>query len=152
MAQNCGEMAYLYTCYAKLTIPGDKIQPKVYYGFSGVEAKPDQDKIANPFKDQKVMSVTAAKQMIEQYNQQESNALLDEYFPDEIETLIKGQDIEYDDHIADYEEQLIAQENNHNDDIADDLEEILLTDDSASRLELGDKNEYGCNQSNTASD
>ncbi|MFW1756218.1 type VI secretion system Vgr family protein [Acinetobacter guillouiae] len=125
--------------YAKVTIPGDKIQPKVYYGFSSVEAKPDKEKVDNPFKDKKVMSTTEAEQLIEQYNQQELDALLDDYFPDEIESMINGDTIEYDDHVGDYEEQLLGQENNHNDEIADDLEEILLTNYSTSRLELGDE-------------
>ena len=125
--------------YAKVTIPSDKTQPKVYYGFSSVEAKPDREKIDNPFKDQKVMSVTEAEQLIEQYNQQELDALLDEYFPDEIEDMLTSNNIEYDDHVSDYEEQLIPQQNDVDDAIADDLEEILLTDDSTSRLDLGDK-------------
>ena len=125
--------------YAKVTIPSDKNRPQVYYGFSGVEAKPDKEKIDNPFKDQKVMSVTEAEQLIEQYNQQELDALLDEYFPDEIEDMLTSNNIEYDDHVSDYEEQLIPQQNDVDDAIADDLEEILLTDDSTSRLDLGDK-------------
>ena len=125
--------------YAKVTIPSDKTQPKVYYGFSSVEAKPDREKIDNPFKDQKVMSVTEAEQLIEQYNQQELDALLDEYFPDEIEDMLTSNNIEYDDQVSDYEEQLIPQQNDVDDAIADDLEEILLTDDSTSRLDLGDK-------------
>ncbi|MDM1304372.1 DUF2345 domain-containing protein, partial [Acinetobacter indicus] len=125
--------------YAKVTIPSDKTQPKVYYGFSSVEAKPDREKVDNPFKDQKVMSVTEAEQLIEKYNQQELDALLDEYFPDEIEEMLTSNNIEYDDHVSDYEEQLIPQQNNVDDAIADDLEEILLTDDSTSRLDLGDK-------------
>lgn len=54
--------------YAKVPIPGDKTQSKVYYGFSHVEAKPDKEKVANPFKDRKVMNVTEAEQLIEQYN------------------------------------------------------------------------------------
>ncbi|WP_216605639.1 type VI secretion system Vgr family protein [Acinetobacter indicus] len=125
--------------YAKVTIPSDKTQPKVYYGFSSVEAKPDREKFDNPFKDQKVMSVTEAEQLIEKYNQQELDALLDEYFPDEIEEMLTSNNIEYDDHVSDYEEQLIPQQNDVDDAIADDLEEILLTDDSTSRLDLGDK-------------
>ncbi|ENW81802.1 hypothetical protein F909_01486 [Acinetobacter sp. ANC 3929] len=126
--------------YAKVSIPGDKTQSKVYYGFSHVEAKPDKDKVANPFKDRKVMSVTEAEQLIEQYNQQELATLLDEYFPDEIEDMIKGDDIEYDDHISDYEEHLIASENNAEDVLEDDAEEILLSsEDSTSGLGLGDK-------------
>ena len=126
--------------YAKVSIPGDKTQSKVYYGFSHVEAKPDKEKVANPFKDRKVMSVTEAEQLIEQYNQQELATLLDEYFPDEIEDMIKGDDIEYDDHISDYEEHLIASENNAEDVLEDDAEEILLSsEDSTSGLGLGDK-------------
>ncbi|MBC9230478.1 DUF2345 domain-containing protein, partial [bacterium SPL81] len=126
--------------YAKVSIPGDKTQSKVYYGFSLVEAKPDKEKVANPFKDRKVMSVTEAEQLIEQYNQQELVTLLDEYFPDEIEDMIKGDDIEYDDHISDYEEHLIASENNVEDVLEDDVEEILLSsEDSTSGLGLGDK-------------
>lgn len=124
--------------YAKITIPGDKIQSKVYYGFSSVEAKPDKNKANNPFKDKKVMTVTEAEQLIEQYNQQELDALLDEYFPDEIEDMINGGDVEYDDHINDYEEKLIEQENNTDDAITDDLEEILLSDNSSSHLSLRD--------------
>ncbi|WP_151746302.1 DUF2345 domain-containing protein, partial [Acinetobacter soli] len=126
--------------YAKVSISGDKTQSKVYYGFSSVEAKPDKEKVANPFKDRKVMSVTEAEQLIEQYNQQELATLLDEYFPDEIEDMIKGDDIEYDDHISDYEEHLIASENNAEDVVEDDAEEILLSsEDSTSGLGLGDK-------------
>uniref|UniRef100_UPI002406736C DUF2345 domain-containing protein n=1 Tax=Acinetobacter beijerinckii TaxID=262668 RepID=UPI002406736C len=126
--------------YAKVSIPGDKTQSKVYYGFSLVEAKPDKEKVANPFKDRKVMSVAEAEQLIEQYNQQELATLLDEYFPDEIEDMIKGDDIEYDDHISDYEEHLIASENNAEDVLEDDAEEILLSsEDSTSGLGLGDK-------------
>ena len=126
--------------YAKVPIPGDKTRSKVYYGFSHVEAKPDKEKVANPFKDRKVMSVTEAEQLIEQYNQQELATLLDEYFPDEIEDMIKGDDIEYDDHISDYEEYLIASENNAEDVLEDDAEEILLSsEDSTSGLGLGDK-------------
>ena len=125
--------------YAKVMISGDKIQPKVYYGFSDIEAKPNKEKVDNPFKDKKVMSVADAEQLIEQYNQQELDALLDDYFPDEIEDMLNVTDTEYDDHISDYEEKIIPQQNNINDEIADDLEEILLTDDSTSRLELGDK-------------
>ena len=68
-----------------------------------------------------------------------SDALLDEYFPDEIEDMLTSNNIEYDDHVSDYEEQLIPQQNDVDDAIADDLEEILLTDDSTSRLDLGDK-------------
>lgn len=85
------------------------------------------------------MSVTEAEQLIEKYNQQELDALLDEYFPDEIEEMLTSNNIEYDDHVSDYEEQLIPQQNDVDDAIADDLEEILLTDDSTSRLDLGDK-------------
>ncbi|WP_336936585.1 type VI secretion system Vgr family protein, partial [Acinetobacter beijerinckii] len=126
--------------YAKVPIPGDKTQSKVYYGFSLVEAKPDKEKVANPFKDRKVMSVAEAEQLIEQYNQQELATLLDEYFPDEIEDMIKGDDIEYDDHISDYEEHLIASENNAEDVLEDDAEEILLSsEESTSGLGLGDK-------------
>ncbi|UTO20235.1 type VI secretion system tip protein VgrG [Acinetobacter sp. Z1] len=126
--------------YAKVSIPGDKTQSKVYYGFSLVEAKPDKEKVANPFKDRKVMSVAEAEHLIEQYNQQELATLLDEYFPDEIEDMIKGDDIEYDDHISDYEEHLIASENNAEDVLEDDAEEILLSsEDSTSGLGLGDK-------------
>ncbi|MGB5887136.1 MAG: DUF2345 domain-containing protein, partial [Acinetobacter venetianus] len=126
--------------YAKVSIPGDKTQSKVYYGFSLVEAKPDKEKVANPFKDRKVMSVAEAEQLIEQYNQQELATLLDEYFPDEIEDMIKGDDIEYDDHISDYEEHLAASENNAEDVLEDDAEEILLSsEDSTSGLGLGDK-------------
>ena len=126
--------------YAKVPIPGDKTQSKVYYGFSHVEAKPDKEKVANPFKDRKVMNVTEAEQLIEQYNQQELATLLDEYFPDAIEDMIKGDDIEYDDHISDYEEHLIASENNTEDVLEDDAEEILLSsEDSTSGLGLGDK-------------
>ena len=65
--------------------------------------------------------------------------MLDEYFPDEIEEMLTSNNIEYDDHVSDYEEQLIPQQNDVDDAIADDLEEILLTDDSTSRLDLGDK-------------
>ncbi|WP_339352494.1 type VI secretion system Vgr family protein [Acinetobacter beijerinckii] len=126
--------------YAKVSIPGDKTQSKVYYGFSLVEAKPDKEKVANPFKDRNVMSVAEAEQLIEQYNQQELATLLDEYFPDEIEEMIKGNNIEYDDHISDYEEHLIASENNAEDVLEDDAEEILLnSEDSTSGLGLGDK-------------
>ena len=64
---------------------------------------------------------------------------MDDYFPDEIEDMLNVTDTEYDNHINDYEEKIIPQQNNINDEIADDLEEILLTDDSTSRLELGDK-------------
>ena len=86
------------------------------------------------------MSVTEAEQLIEQYNQQELATLLDEYFPDEIEDMIKGDDIEYDDHISDYEEHLIASENNTEDVLEDDAEEILLSsEDSTSGLRLGDE-------------
>jgi len=53
--------------------------------------------------------------------------------------MLMSNNIEYDDHVSDYEEQLIPQQNNVDDAIADDLEEILLTDDSTSRLDLGDK-------------
>lgn len=123
--------------FAKVAIPSDKAQPKVYYGFSSVDAKPDKEKNENPFKDNNVMSVTEAEQLIEQYNQQELDALLDDFFPDEIEEMLKTGDIEYDDHISDYEEQLIPQQNDTDDEIADDLEEILLKKDSASRFDLG---------------
>lgn len=51
--------------------------------------------------------------------------------------MLKTGDIEYEDHISDYEEQLIPQQNDTDDEIADDLEEILLKEDSASRFDLG---------------
>ena len=124
--------------YAKATIPGDKKQPKVYYGFSSLDATPDQQKLDNRFKDNQVMSITEAEQLLEQYNQQELDALLDDYFPDEIEEMINGSDIEYDDHVSDYEEQLIAQYNNAADGIADDAEEILLNEGSSSQFKSGD--------------
>ena len=123
--------------YAKATIPGDKTQAKVYYGFSSLDATPDQEKLDNRFKDKQVMSVTEAGQFIEKYNQQELDALLDDYFPDEIEEMINGSDIEYDDHINDYEEQLIAQYNNADDGIADDAEEIVLTEEKSCQSRFG---------------
>ncbi|WP_151814463.1 DUF2345 domain-containing protein, partial [Acinetobacter ursingii] len=79
--------------YAKVQVPVDKIQPKVYYGFSNMEAKPDQRKQHNSFKEKKVMSIVAAEQLIEQYNKQELDYLLDEYFPDEIQAMIDGQGV-----------------------------------------------------------
>ncbi len=90
----------------------NKTQSKVYYGFSHVEAKPDKEKVANPFKDRKVMSVTEQNNSLNNIINKNLATLLDEYFPDEIEDMIKGDDIEYDDHISDYEEHLIASENN----------------------------------------
>ena len=54
--------------------------------------------------------------------------------------MIKGDYIEYDDHISDYEEYLIASENNAEDVLEDDAEEILLSsEDSTSGLRLGDE-------------
>ncbi|MHC3124722.1 type VI secretion system Vgr family protein [Acinetobacter sp. GN11] len=111
---------------AKVQVSADKIQPKVYYGFSNMEAKPDQPKQDNTFKDKHVMSVMAAEQLIEQYNKQELDHLLDEYFPDEIQAMIDGQGVEYDDHINDYEEKDLEQQNNPDDAIADHAEEIPL--------------------------
>ncbi|RKG35949.1 DUF2345 domain-containing protein, partial [Acinetobacter rongchengensis] len=125
--------------YAKVSVPGDKIQSKVYYGFSEIDATPDKEKLNNSFKDKKVMSITEAEQLIEQYNQQEIDALLDEYFPDEIEEMIEANDIEYEDHIADYEEQFVKQHNHSDEALNDDAEEILLNSDPISRLNLGDE-------------
>lgn len=125
--------------YAKVTIPGDKTQAKIYYGFSSLDAKPDQEKVDNPFKDNQVMSVTDAEQLIEQYNLQELDALLDDYFPDEIEDMIDGNDMEFDDHINDYEEQILMPNNNSDDAIADDAKEILLNEDTSFKPKLGDE-------------
>ncbi|XZW25637.1 DUF2345 domain-containing protein [Acinetobacter baumannii] len=116
--------------YAKVQVPADKIQPKVYYGFSNMEAKPDQPKQQNSFKDKKVMSIVEAEQLIEQYNKQELDHLLDEYFPDEIQAMIDGQGVEYDDHINDYVEKDLEQQNNPDDAIADHAEEIPLNERS----------------------
>ncbi|MDC5069737.1 DUF2345 domain-containing protein [Acinetobacter baumannii] len=116
--------------YAKVQVPADKIQPKVYYGFSNMEAKPDQPKQQNSFKDKKVMSIVEAEQLIEQYNKQELDHLLDEYFPDEIQAMIDGQGVEYDDHINDYVEKDLEQQNNPDDAIADQAEEIPLNERS----------------------
>lgn len=52
------------------------------------------------------MSIVEAEQLIEQYNKQELDHLLDEYFPDEIQAMIDGQGVEYDDHINDYVEKI----------------------------------------------
>ncbi|XZW10403.1 DUF2345 domain-containing protein [Acinetobacter baumannii] len=124
--------------YAKVQVPADKIQPKVYYGFSNMEAKPDQPKQQNSFKDKKVMSIVEAEQLIEQYNKQELDHLLDEYFPDEIEAMIDGQGVEYDDHINDYEEKDLEQQNNPDDAIADHAEEIPLNEHAAPHVGLGE--------------
>uniref|UniRef100_UPI001CD232ED DUF2345 domain-containing protein n=1 Tax=Acinetobacter pittii TaxID=48296 RepID=UPI001CD232ED len=124
--------------FAKVQIPADKIQPKVYYGFSNMEAKPDQSKQQNSFKDKKVMSVMAAEQLIEQYNKQELDHLLDEYFPDEIQAMIDGQGVEYDDHINDYVEKDLEQQNNPDDAIADHAEEIPLNEQSTPHFDLGE--------------
>ena len=51
--------------------------------------------------------------------------------------MINGSDIEYDDHINDYEEQLIAQYNNADDGIADDAEEIVLTEEKSCQSRFG---------------
>ncbi|MEN8347217.1 type VI secretion system Vgr family protein [Acinetobacter nosocomialis] len=123
---------------AKVQIPADKIQPKVYYGFSNMEAKPDQPKQQNSFKDKKVMSIVAAEQLIEQYNKQELDHLLDEYFPDEIQAMIDGQGIEYDDHINDYVEKDLKQQNNPDDAIADHAEEIPLSEQAVPHVGLGE--------------
>ena len=123
---------------AKVQIPADKIQSKVYYGFSNMEAKPDQPKQDNTFKDKHVMSVMAAEQLIEQYNKQELDHLLDEYFPDEIEAIIEGQGVVYDDHINDYEEKDLEQQNNPDDVIADHAEEILLNERSSLHSGFGE--------------
>ncbi|MBD0244607.1 type VI secretion system Vgr family protein, partial [Acinetobacter baumannii] len=123
---------------AKVQIPADKIQPKVYYGFSNMEAKPDQPKQNNTFKDKHVMSVMAAEQLIEQYNKQELDHLLDEYFPDEIEAIIEGQGVVYEDHINDYEEKDLEQQNNPDDAIADHAEEILLNERSSLHSGFGE--------------
>ncbi|WP_047473420.1 type VI secretion system Vgr family protein, partial [Acinetobacter sp. ZOR0008] len=124
--------------YAKVQVPVDKIQPKVYYGFSNMEAKPDQLKQHNSFKDKKVMSIVAAEQLIEQYNKQELDYLLDEYFPDEIQAMIDGQGVEYDDHINDYVEKDLEQQNNPDDAIADHAEEIPLNEQAATHVGLGE--------------
>ncbi|WP_442891979.1 DUF2345 domain-containing protein [Acinetobacter sp. 161(2023)] len=124
--------------YAKVQVPADKIQPKVYYGFSNMEAKPDQPKQQNSFKDKKVMSIVDAEQLIEQYNKQELDHLLDEYFPDEIQAMIDGQGVEYDDHINDYEEKDLEQQNNPDDAIADHAEEIPLNEHAAPHVGLGE--------------
>lgn len=124
--------------YAKVQIPADKIQPKIYYGFSNMEAKPDQPKQDNTFKDKQVMSIAEAEQLIEQYNKQELDHLLDEYFPDEIQAMIDGQGVEYDDHINDYEEKALEQQNNPDDAIADHAEEIPLNEQATSHLGFGD--------------
>ncbi|MGL3014088.1 DUF2345 domain-containing protein [Acinetobacter baumannii] len=124
--------------YAKVQVPADKIQPKVYYGFSNMEAKPDQPKQQNSFKDKKVMSIVDAEQLIEQYNKQELDHLLDEYFPDEIEAMIDGQGVEYDDHINDYVEKDLEQQNNPDDAIADHAEEIPLNEHAAPHVGLGE--------------
>lgn len=123
---------------AKVQIPADKIQPKIYYGFSNMEAKPDQPKQDNTFKDKQVMSIAEAEQLIEQYNKQELDHLLDEYFPDEIQAMIDGQGVEYDDHINDYEEKALEQQNNPDDAIADHAEEIPLNEQATSHLGFGD--------------
>ncbi|WP_419180133.1 DUF2345 domain-containing protein [Acinetobacter pittii] len=124
--------------YAKVQVPADKIQPKVYYGFSNMEAKPDQSKQQNSFKDKKVMSIVEAEQLIEQYNKQELDHLLDEYFPDEIQAMIDGQGVEYDDHINDYVEKDLEQQNNPDDAIADQAEEIPLNEQSTPHSGFGD--------------
>ena len=123
--------------YAKVQIPADKIQPKVYYGFSNMEAKPDQPKQDNTFKDRQVMSIAEAEQLIEQYNKQELDHLLDEYFPDEIQAMIDGQGVEYDDHINDYEEKALEQQNNSDDAIADHAEEIPLNEQATPHFGFG---------------
>ncbi|MGQ1460407.1 type VI secretion system Vgr family protein [Acinetobacter baumannii] len=123
---------------AKVQIPADKIQPKVYYGFSNMEAKPDQPKQQNSFKDKKVMSIVEAEQLIEQYNKQELDHLLDEYFPDEIQAMIDGQGAEYDDHINDYVEKDLEQQNNPDDAIADHAEEIPLNEHTVPHVGLGE--------------
>lgn len=123
--------------YAKVQIPANKIQSKVYYGFSNIEAKPDQPKQQNNFKDKKVMSIVEAEQLIEQYNKQELDHLLDEYFPDEIQAMIDGQGVEYDDHINDYVEKDLEQHNNSDDAIADHAKEIPLNEQSTPHLGLG---------------
>ncbi|MDC4883588.1 type VI secretion system tip protein VgrG [Acinetobacter baumannii] len=123
---------------AKVQIPADKIQPKVYYGFSNIEAKPDQPKQQNSFKDKKVMSSVEAEQLIEQYNKQELDHLLDEYFPDEIQAMIDGQGVEFDDHINDYVEKDLEQQNNPDDAIADHAEEIPLNEQATPHVGLGE--------------
>ena len=124
--------------YAKVQVPADKVQPKVYYGFSNMEAKPDQPKQQNSFKDKKVMSIVEAEQLIEQYNKQELDHLLDEYFPDEIQAMIDGQGVEYDDHINDYVEKDLEQQNNPDDAIADQAEEIPLNKQSTPHSGFGE--------------
>ncbi|WP_407538370.1 DUF2345 domain-containing protein [Acinetobacter baumannii] len=124
--------------FAKVQIPADKIQPKVYYGFSNMEAKPDQPRQQNSFKDKKVMSIVEAEQLIEQYNKQELDYLLDEYFPDEIQAMIDGQGAEYDDHINDYVEKDLEQQNNPDDGIADHAEEIPLNEQATPHVGLGE--------------
>ncbi|ENU4316744.1 DUF2345 domain-containing protein [Acinetobacter baumannii] len=124
--------------YAKVQVPADKIEPKVYYGFSNMEAKPDQLKQQSNFKDKKVMSIVEAEQLIEQYNKQELDHLLDEYFPDEIQAMIDGQGVEYDDHINDYVEKYLEQQNNPDDAIADQAEEIPLNEQSTPHFDLGE--------------
>ena len=59
--------------------------------------------------------------------------------PDEIEEMIEANDIEYEDHIADYEEQFVKQHNHSDEALNDDAEEILLNSDPISRLNLGDE-------------
>lgn len=123
--------------YAKVQVPADKNKPKVYYGFSSVEAKSDHTKPENTFKDNKIMTLAEAEQLIEQYNKQELDILLDEYFPDEIQSMIDGHSVEYVEHINDYVEQSLEQENSSSDAIEDNAEEIPLNVQATPHFSFG---------------
>ncbi|MBO3659319.1 type VI secretion system Vgr family protein [Acinetobacter haemolyticus] len=125
--------------YAKVQVPADKNKPKVYYGFSSVEAKSDHTKPENTFKDNKIMTLVEAEQLIEQYNKQELDILLDEYFPDEIQSMIDGHSVEYVEHINDYVEQSLEQENSSSDAIEDNAEEIPLNEQATPHFSFGDE-------------
>ncbi|RPE28315.1 type VI secretion system secreted protein VgrG [Acinetobacter sp. BIGb0102] len=125
--------------YAKVQVPADKSKPKVYYGFSSVEAKSDHTKPENTFKDNKIMTLAEAEQLIEQYNKQELDILLDEYFPDEIQSMIDGHSVEYDEHINDYVEQSLEQKNSSSDAIEDNAEEIPLNEQATPHFSFGDE-------------
>ena len=53
--------------------------------------------------------------------------------------MIDGNDMEFDDHINDYEEQILMPNNNSDDAIADDAKEILLNEDTSFKPKLGDE-------------